>query len=79
MYVGPLVRSESTFMLYLTLFMLKLEDFYDQEYNTSELSTSITLAPYLWSILRILMLKNEEYYCLLRIKANYLDCCSCNP
>jgi hypothetical protein len=34
-----MVGSESTFTIYLTLFMLKLENFYDHEYNTSELLT----------------------------------------
>jgi hypothetical protein len=32
--------SESTFTLYLTLFTLRLEEFYDYEYKASELSTS---------------------------------------
>ena len=39
--------SESTFTLYLTLFTLRLEEFYDYEYKASELSTSPTLARYL--------------------------------
>jgi hypothetical protein len=38
-----LVGSEPTFTLYLTLFMLKLEDVYDPEYNTSKLLMSLTL------------------------------------
>jgi hypothetical protein len=29
--LGVLVGSESTFMLYLTLFILKLDNFYDHE------------------------------------------------
>jgi hypothetical protein len=49
---GLLVGSESTFTLYLTLVMLKLEDFYIHEYNTSELLTSLTLVWRLWSKLR---------------------------
>jgi hypothetical protein len=52
-----LVGSELTFTLYLTLFMLKLANFYYREYNALELSISLTLARYLRSKLRIFMLK----------------------
>jgi hypothetical protein len=44
---GLIVGSESIFMLYLTLFMLKLEDFYDHEYNASELLMFLLLSWYL--------------------------------
>jgi hypothetical protein len=58
MNLGQLVGSESTF----TLYMLKLEDFYDHEYNASELLTSLMLARYLWPKLRMFMLKVEDFY-----------------
>jgi hypothetical protein len=48
-------------MLYLTPFILKLEDFYDHLYNTSELSMSLMLAPYLWSKLEIFTFKTEIF------------------
>jgi hypothetical protein len=38
---------ETTFTLYLSLFMLKLKDFYDREYHVPEISMSLTLAWYL--------------------------------
>jgi hypothetical protein len=44
--------------LYITIFMLKLENFYDHEYNASELSM---LARYLWSKLMIFTLKMEIF------------------
>jgi hypothetical protein len=43
---GLMVGSESTFMLYLTLFMLKLEDFYVNTMH-QELLMSILLSWYL--------------------------------
>jgi hypothetical protein len=46
--------SESTFTLYLTLFILKLEHFYDHEYNTSKLSTS--------HVGSIFTVKTENFY-----------------
>jgi hypothetical protein len=59
---GMLVLSESTFTLCLTLFILKLVDFYYHEYNIRELSTSLTLARYLQSKLMIFMLKTKDFY-----------------
>jgi hypothetical protein len=46
--------TESTFTLYLTLFTLRLEEFYDYEYKASELSMSLTFASYLRSKFSIL-------------------------
>lgn len=54
--------SESTFTLYVTLFMLKFGDFYDHVYNTSEISTSLTLAWYLLSKLGIFTIKSDNFY-----------------
>lgn len=59
---GLLIESESTFTLYLTIFMVKLEDFYDHEYNARKLSTSFMLARYLRSKLNIFTLKSEDFY-----------------
>jgi hypothetical protein len=42
--------------------MLKIENFFDHEYNASELSASLMLARYLRSKLRIFTLKTEEIY-----------------
>jgi hypothetical protein len=45
-----------------TLYMLKLEDFYDDEYNTSELLMYLRLARYLRSKPRMFMLKTKDFY-----------------
>jgi hypothetical protein len=47
--------------LYITIFMLKLENFYDHEYNTSKLLTSLTLSRYLRSKQRIFTLETEDF------------------
>lgn len=53
-----LVGSESKFTLYLTLFTLKFEDFYDHEYNTLELSTS--------HVRSIFVVKTDDFYLKLK-------------
>jgi hypothetical protein len=58
---GLLVGCESTFIIYITLFTLKLENFYDHEYNTSKLLTSLTLSRYLRSKQRIFTLETEDF------------------
>ena len=42
--------------------MLKLEDFYDDEYNISKLLMYLKLARYLRSKPRMFMLKTKEFY-----------------
>jgi hypothetical protein len=42
--------------------MLRLEEFYDNEYNASELLTSLTMARYLRLKLRMFTLKTEGFY-----------------
>jgi hypothetical protein len=56
-----LVGSESTFTLYLSLFMLKFENFYEHKYNALVLSTSLTLAWYLRSKLGSFTLETEDF------------------
>jgi hypothetical protein len=50
------------YAFYLTLIMIKLENFYDYKYNTLEVSTPLTLALYLRLKLRDFTLKSKGFY-----------------
>lgn len=61
-------------MLYITIFVLKLENFYDLEYNALELST---LARYLRSKMMIFTLKNGDFYARSNLECGH-QCPACH-